>query len=98
MAYRLIWSPTARLDLREISEYISEDDPVAAKRFVCHLIETVERLRYFPESGRIVPEFSDPVIREIIRTPCRVVYRLNHDRATIEIIRVWHAMRGIPDV
>jgi len=39
MAYRLIWSPTARLDLNEIADYIAEDDPVAAKKFVRHLIQ-----------------------------------------------------------
>jgi len=98
MAYRLIWSPTARLDLREIADYISEDDPVAAKKFVRHLIQTVERLQTFPESGRIVPEIMDPIIREVIRPPCRIVYRVNQQRTLIEIIRIWHARRGIPDI
>lgn len=60
MAYRLIWSPTARFDLREIAEYISEDDPFAAHKFFRHLIQTVERLQVFPESGRVVPEFANP--------------------------------------
>jgi plasmid stabilization system protein ParE len=60
MAYRLIWSPAARLDLREIAELINEDDPAAARKFVRHLLVTLERLPLFPESGRIVPEFADP--------------------------------------
>jgi len=98
MAYRLIWSPAARLDLREIAEFISEDDPVAAKKFVRHLLQTVERLQLFPESGRIVPEFEDPHLREIIRSPCRVVYRLNHELLRIDVLRIWHARRGIPGV
>jgi plasmid stabilization system protein ParE len=98
MAYRLTWSPTARLDLRELTEFISEDDPFAARKFVRHLVQTIERLQFFPESGRIVPEFADPMIREVIRPPCRIVYRVNHDKSLIEIIRIWHAMRGTPDI
>lgn len=98
MAYRLIWSPDAHLDLREIAEFIEEDDPVAARKFVRLVLQTIERLPLFPESGRIVPEFSDPLIREVIRQPCRIVYRLNHHRAQLEILRIWHAKRGIPDI
>jgi toxin ParE1/3/4 len=57
-----------------------------------------ERLRLadFPESGRIVPEFGDPTIREVIRRPCRIVYRVDHRKRTVEIARVWHAARGAP--
>ena len=98
MACRLTWSPSARLDLREIFAYISEDDPMAAGRFIRSLFDAVERLRPFPESGRIVPEFADPSIREVIHRPCRIVYRIKPDRETIEIARVWHAARGIPEL
>ncbi|MBN1867395.1 type II toxin-antitoxin system RelE/ParE family toxin [Candidatus Sumerlaeota bacterium] len=30
MACKLTWSPTARLDLRNIFDYIAQDDPSAA--------------------------------------------------------------------
>lgn len=98
MAYRLTWSPTARFDLREIFAYIAEDDSVAAGKFIRSLFRAVERLPYFPESGRIVPEFRDPRIREVIRRPFRIVYRINTSRELIEIARVWHAARGIPEL
>jgi plasmid stabilization system protein ParE len=98
MACRLIWSPTARFDLREIFAYIAEDDPASAGKFIRSIFHAVERLPSFPESGRIVPEFGDPMIREVIRRPCRVVYRIKTDRSLIEIARVWHAARGIPEL
>lgn len=98
MAYRLTWSPSARFDLREILAYVAEYDPMAAGRFIRSLFDAVERLPPFPESGRIVPEFGDPCIREVIRRPCRIVYRIQADRGTIEIARVWHAARGIPEL
>ena len=95
MAYRLIWSPTARLDLKDLAAYIAEDNPAAARRFVRSLFQVVERLPEFPESGRMVPEFNDVRIREVLRRPCRLVYRIKPEEQIIEIARVWHAARGV---
>ena len=96
MAHELTWSPAARLDLKEIFAYIAEDDTIAAKKFIKGLFSSVECLPVFPESGRVVPEFKDSTIREIIHRPCRIVYRINAKHNQIEIARVWHAARGIP--
>jgi len=96
MAFKLIWSPSARLDLKDIASFIAEDTPSAAERFVNNVFQTVERLADFPEFGRMVPEFDDPTIREVIRKPCRIVYRIDHRKRSIEIARVWHAARGTP--
>lgn len=98
MAYGLIWSPIARLDVRGLRAYISESDPIAARQFVRQIFRAVEHLPDFPESGRIVPEFNRPDLREIIRRPCRIVYRVKHEQRVIEIARVWHAARGAPQV
>jgi plasmid stabilization system protein ParE len=88
----------ARLDLWDLLSYISESDRRAAAKFGAGIFSAVERLREFPESGRIVPEFENPTIREIIRKPCRVVYRLKHDQKLVEIARIWHAARGILEI
>ena len=50
MAFKLIWSPSARLDLKDIAAFIAEDSPSAADRFVKSLFQAVERLADFPES------------------------------------------------
>jgi plasmid stabilization system protein ParE len=98
MAYGLIWAPSARLDLRELSSYIAESRPRASAGFVKNVFRTVEHLADFPKSGRVVPEFSDPNIREVIRKPCRIVYRVRPQERIVEIVRVWHAARGIPQL
>ena len=98
MAYKLIWAPSARLDLRELASYIAESRPEVSARFVGSVFRTVEHLIAFPESGRIVPEFGDPKIREVIRKPCRIVYRVRDEKHIIEIARVWHAARGTPQL
>lgn len=98
MAFKLIWSPTAKFDLKDIATFIAEDDATASKRFVASIFQAVERLSDFPESGRIVPEFDNPAIREVIRRPCRIVYRIDKTTHTIEIARIWHSARGIPKI
>jgi len=98
MAFKLIWSPSAKFDLKDIADFIAEDRESVAQRFVGSIFQTVERLADFPESGRIVPEFGDPAIREVIRKPLRIVYRVDTVRRIVEIVRVWHAARGIPDI
>jgi toxin ParE1/3/4 len=96
MAFQIIWSPSARWDLMDLRDYISLDSPEIARRFISSLFDTVEHLADFPLSGRIVPELRDEQIREVIKRPCRIVYRAN--RNTIEIIRIWHSARGIPEI
>jgi toxin ParE1/3/4 len=98
MAYQLIWAPSARLDLRELAAYIAESRPEASARFIKRVFPVVERLADFPESGRVVPEFANPNIREVIRRPCRVVYRVKSQEHLVEIVRIWHAARGTPQL
>ena len=95
MAYGLIWAPAAWFDLKNLADYIAEDNPATAQRFVRSIFQLLERLPRFPESGRIVPEFNDAQIREVLRKPCRIVYRIKPEEQIIEIARVWHAARGI---
>ena len=96
MACRLRWAPIARQDLRDLLAYIAADNPLAARRFVKSIFRLVHQLPDFPESGRVVPEFEDPTIRELVRRPCRVVYRIRAEHSMIEIARVWHARQGAP--
>ena len=96
MAYKLIWSPAARDDLHDIVTFIARDNPNRAMSFGYGLISETDRLQDFPESGRIVPEYRNDSIREIVFRPYRIVYRVNHTKQLCEIARIWHSARGIP--
>lgn len=96
MAYKLIWSPASRDDLRDIVSFISRDSIQRAEAFAYRLIAETEKLQSFPESGRMVPEFDIPTLREIIVRAYRIVYRVDHESKLIEVARVWHAARGTP--
>ena len=98
MAYKLIWAPSARLDLKDIVSYIGEASPQSSTYFVKSIFQHIEQLIDFHEFGRIVPEFDDPSIRELIRKPCRIIYRVKSHENIIEIVRIWHAARGLPKI
>ena len=98
MAYKLIWSPSARDDLHDIVVFIARDNPNRAMSFGYELISETDRLQLFPELGRIVPEYRNDNIREFVFPPYRIVYRVDHENKECEITRVWHSARGIPQL
>jgi len=59
-----------------------------ATNFVNKIIDTVDILKIFPESGRIVPEYNNPAMREILYKNYRIIYRISGN--VIEIITVYH--------
>lgn len=79
-------------DLRGIKDHYSElGVPEIGQEFVRTILQKVQRLTDHPDSGRQVPEFAQPKIREIIHPPFRVVY-LRH-KAAINLVRVWRSER-----
>ena len=56
----------------------------------------LDQAREFPESGRGVPEFARPEIRELIEWPYRLVYRVHPD--TIEVLSVLHGRQELREV
>jgi plasmid stabilization system protein ParE len=95
MDYQVKFSPSAQSDIEDIVRYISIDDPDQALRFGRFLINHARGLAQFPERGRVVPEFDDDSIRELIVRKYRIVYRLNYDDRVVEVVRFWHAARVI---
>jgi len=94
LGYKVVVSPLARRDLRDIVRYISLDAPSRAMTFGRFLVDKTKILANYPELGREVPEFGDPSIREIIVRSYRVVYRVDHGKRRVAVIRFWHAARG----
>jgi addiction module RelE/StbE family toxin len=85
---RIIWTEPALNELDEIADYISLDDPNAAKNLVRKAFSSVEHLEHYPESGKLLSEFDYSVYREIVVRPCRIFYRYENDNIfIIHIIR-----------
>ena len=56
----IVWSPQSVEDVESIRDYITRDSPHFAALVAQRIVDAVEHLERFPESGRIVPEFGDP--------------------------------------
>lgn len=73
---RVIWTDPALADLDRIADYISLDDPVAAKRLVRKVFKRVDHLERFPEMGSCPQELRGTEYRHLVITPLRIFYRV----------------------
>lgn len=91
----VFWTAQARADLAAIRAFINQDSPHYASVVVSRLISATDRLVPFPESGRPVPEFADPLIREVVDPPYRIVYRLV-GLDEVHVLTVHHSAQAFP--
>jgi len=90
---KLIWSPEARADLREMVLYIAGKNPYAAKALYEHIEDAATTLigtPYIGRPGRV------PGTRELVITNTSYIlpYQIQQDR--VEILRVYHGARRWP--
>ena len=86
------FSESGLSDLEDIKQYYLEQGvPHIGQEIVTSIFSHVQTLSDHPEIGRIVPEFGEERIREIIHSPFRIVYL--RDTNSIQIIRVWRSER-----
>ena len=91
---KIIWSPLAIDRTTEIAEYIAQDNPSAARKWVETLFDKVQLLKSSPKSGRIVPETHREDIRELIYGNYRIVYRVGEKMVSVLTIR--HGKQILP--
>jgi toxin ParE1/3/4 len=89
---RIDLAQSARDDLADILKwYASQGVPHVGIRLVTEVRDRVRQLSTFPDSGRVVPEFDTPWLRELEHSPFRIVYRRYDD--AVSIVRVWRSER-----
>jgi toxin ParE1/3/4 len=94
MDREIVWTLRATADLESIVEYIFRDSEFYATAVARELIAAARSLTTFAERGRMVPEFEDPTVREIIVRRYRLIYRVKPQR--IEVLRIIHGAQQIP--
>ncbi len=91
-AITIRFAESAVADLEEIKRWYAEQDvPDVGDRLISEIFERVETLRDHPDIGRVVPEFDQPFLRELIHPPFRIVYR--REPKHVRIVRVWRSER-----
>lgn len=91
----VVFTPLALADLRAIHDFITDDNPHAAKRTVARIRRAVESLETFPELGRAW-EGGPTRALSIAGIPYRVHYRVRADE--LQILRIYHTARMPPDI
>jgi toxin ParE1/3/4 len=71
--------------------YDEQGAPDVGERLLGEIFKRIEALGRNPDMGRIVPEFGQLFLRELIHPPFRIVYRRDPDR--VQIVRVWRSER-----
>ena len=90
---KVAWSYVALGNLIEANKYISIENPEAARKAIKDINETRDKIKEFPEKGRIVPEFRRNNIREVFCFEYRIIYRIESRR--IFILTVRHIKRRL---
>ena len=87
------WTLTAADDVRLLEEWIARDSPLNSVDFTDRLIGSVEKLADSPLLGRIVPEFTQDRLRELIFRGYRIVYSV--EESFVTVLRVIHGARDM---
>jgi toxin ParE1/3/4 len=91
---KLVWSPLAVERASEIVDYIAQDKPLAANKWIHTVFSKVEQLRSNPEIGRIVPEINEHQFRELIYGNYQIIYRI--ETKQISILTIRHGKQILP--
>ena len=86
------WTKISLKDLKEIHDYIAKDSSRYATITINNIYSQAQRIKSNSEIGRIVPEFNDPQLRELIIVNYRLVYIIKN-KFQIDILRVYHSAR-----
>ncbi|MDA8361427.1 MAG: type II toxin-antitoxin system RelE/ParE family toxin [Gammaproteobacteria bacterium] len=97
---RISFTESALSDLEAMQAWYAEQGvPDVGARLVVEIFQRIGALVEHPDIGRVVPEFGQNFLRELIQPPFRIVYRRSPNQ--IQVVRVWRSERLLrlpPDV
>jgi len=92
---KVTWTNHSLQQLSEIYEYIETDSPYYALQMIDRLTDRSKQIAEFPRSGRIVPEYNHPDVREVVEDPYRIIYKIKKNQ--IDVLSVIHSAKNEPD-
>lgn len=95
MARRLIWSPRARQNLRDILNHIAADAPATATAVARRFFARVESLPDQPGQGRRLPD-GPADLREVFVHRWRIIYATSETE--LRIVAIVHSARLLRNV
>lgn len=89
---KIVWTEISIVDLREIFDFIADDSARYASITTQKIYQRAQEIINNPYLGRIVPEFNEKLIRELIEGNYRIIYRIKSNKQ-VDILRVFHSAR-----
>lgn len=83
-------------EFEQATEFIAVSSPAYAAGFAQRVLEAVELVAAWPESGALVPELEDPSLREVFVKHYRVIYRVERDGITV--VALVHGARNLAEL
>ena len=96
MAFHVEWTEAAWSDLEEVADYIARDSRYYAAAFVQEVRDAARSLSRMARRGRVVPEFDDPGIRELLVGRYRLICRLAGE--SVHIVGLVHCARDLGEL
>ncbi len=90
----ITWTAEAEIWLRDIFDYIAADNPVAAGGVITGILDRVNILRDFPESGHKHKSLPEGEVRILLYGHYRIAYLLKPTKL-IDILGVFHGAMEI---
>ncbi len=91
---QITWVRAAKIDLKEIYNYISKDSRKYAKFQVLKIEETIKSLETNPELGKHIRNAENLTIREIVEGHYRIIYKII-SKDKIDILMIHHGARDL---
>ena len=89
---KVLFAPTAKLDLREIGQRIRAENPARAISFINELVDRCLSLAQLPRRYPVVPRYEHSGIRRAIHGEYLIFYRV-----CPESVDIVHVLRGARD-
>jgi toxin ParE1/3/4 len=93
---KVIYSDAAKADLKKISNWIAEENPIRAHSFVTELAATCERLLSFPLANQIIGIVQTEAVRRKLFGNYLIFYTANEEK--LEIARILHGAQDYADL
>lgn len=97
MAFKVQIVAAAQRDISEVVDFIHQDSPASAKKWLQGLSAAIQSLAEMPLRFTLIPEAHElkRPLRSFPYYSHRVVYEVEEASKTVSIIRVYHSARAL---
>ena len=82
----VIWAEPALYSLQEVTDYMSLDNPDAARVLVGKVFQAIDLLERNPELGNVPGELKNTPYRRLVINPLYLYYRVDDEKIRIVFV------------